>query len=152
MKMRFFLKSRALLWKSHLWRQSYDLKIHHSTSNCPILSFHVFSPKSCKTWKRLVQLFLNSMLLAHKIQQKFRMNVPGWQKLCEGRKGLRRKVWTWLKFLRPNIQYFVPISRFVVIHVLFGRLGGKKVLFFWDNNSISWASSALWYILHIILN
>ena len=71
MKMRFFLKSSPLLWNSHLWRQPYDL-------NCLILSIHVFPLKICKTWKRLVQLFLNSMLLAYKIQQKFRMNVPEW--------------------------------------------------------------------------
>ena len=144
------LQSRALLWNSHLWRQSYDLKIRHNTLNCPILSIYVFPPIICKTWKRLVQLFLNSMLLAYKIQQKFRMNVPGWQKLCEGTKGLRRKVWTWMNILRPSIRYFVPISDLSWFRCFLEDLGAKKV--FWDNSSISWASCVLWYILHITLN
>ena len=120
------LQSRALLWNSHLWRQSYDLKIRHNTLNCPILSIYVFPPIICKTWKGLVQLFLNGMLLANKIQQKFRMNVPGWQKLCEGTKGLRRKVWTRMNISRPSIRYFVPISDLSWFWCFLEDLGAKK--------------------------
>ena len=40
---------------------------------------------------------------------------PGWQKLCEGTKGLRRKVWTRTKIFSPNIRYVVAILRFVKI-------------------------------------
>ena len=37
--------------------------------------------------------------------------TAGWQKLCEGTKGLCRKVWTWTKILSPNICHFVTILR-----------------------------------------
>ena len=47
-------------------------------------------------------------------------NYPGWQKLCEGTKGLRRKVWTQTKILSPNICYFVAI------YALFGRFWANK--------------------------
>ena len=57
------------------------------------------------------------------------MSDPGWQKLCEGKKGLQRKVWTFTKFLGTNIRYFVAILRFVAIYALFGRLGAKKCSF-----------------------
>ena len=52
--------------------------------------------------------------------------TPGWQKLCEGTMGLRRKVWTWTKILSTYIGYFVAISRFVAIDTMFGRLGAKR--------------------------
>ena len=32
---------------------------------------------------------------------------PGWQKLCGGTGGPRRKLWIWTKILSPNIRYFV---------------------------------------------
>ena len=54
---------------------------------------------------------------------------PGWQKLCEGAKGLRRKVWTWMKIFSPYISYFVAILRFVAIYALFGNLWTKKCFF-----------------------
>ena len=44
---------------------------------------------------------------------------PGWQKLCEGTKGLRRKVWTRTKIFSPNIRYVVVILRFVKIYALY---------------------------------
>ena len=65
-----------------------------------------------------------------------------WQKLCEGTKGLCRKIWTRTKFLRFNIRYLVAILRFVAICALFGRLKARKVLF-WVKSSVSWARSAL---------
>ena len=49
---------------------------------------------------------------------------PGWQKMCEGTKGLRRKIWSWTKMLCPNICYFVAN------YALFGNLWEKKC-FFW---------------------
>ena len=48
--------------------------------------------------------------------------TPGWQKLCEGTRGLRRKVWTQTKILSPNIRYFVAILRLVAVYALFGNL------------------------------
>ena len=54
---------------------------------------------------------------------------PRWQKLCEGTKGLRRKVWNQTKILSPNILYFFAILRFVAIHELFGRLWPRKGLY-----------------------
>ena len=50
----------------------------------------------------------------------------GFQKLCEGTKGLRRKVWTWTEILRTNIRYIVAILTFVTIYTLFGNLWAKK--------------------------
>ena len=47
-----------------------------------------------------------------------RLNA-GWQKLCEGTKGLRHKVWTGTIILSPNIRYFVAILRFVAIYALY---------------------------------
>ena len=55
--------------------------------------------------------------------------MAGWQKLCEGLKGLRRKVWTQTKILSPNIRYFVAnwdLSRFTHFLEIFGQ---KKCLF-----------------------
>ena len=61
--------------------------------------------------------------------------------LCEGTKGLHRKVWTWAKISSTNIRYFVAILRFVANYAFFGRLWAKKVLF-WDNNCNSRTRSA----------
>ena len=47
---------------------------------------------------------------------------PGWQKLCEGTKGHRQKVWTQTKILSPNIRYFVAILRFVAIYAFYKAL------------------------------
>ena len=57
------------------------------------------------------------------------MHQAGWQKFCEGTKGLRRKVWTWTKILSPNMRYFVAILRFVTIYTLFGNLWTKMTFF-----------------------
>ena len=57
----------------------------------------------------------------------------GWQKLCEGAEGLRRKVWTRTKILSLNIRYFVAILRFVAIYAqIFGHTKyffGSKTVF-----------------------
>ena len=48
----------------------------------------------------------------------------GWQKLCEGTKGLRRQVWNRKsKILNPNIYYFVAILRFVAIYAFLEDFG-----------------------------
>ena len=49
------------------------------------------------SWKvnNLCCIFIN-------IDQSSIYHTPGWQKLCEGAKGLRRKVWTLTKILSPN--------------------------------------------------
>ena len=55
---------------------------------------------------------------------KSRNYVKIWQKLCEGRKGLRQKVLSWTKILSPNIS-FVTILRFVGIHTFWKSLDKK---------------------------
>ena len=65
-----------------------------------------------------------------------------WQKLREGTKGLRQKVWTRKIFLTPNISYFVAILKFVAIYAPFGNFWANKV-FFWVKNSVSWARNAI---------
>ena len=49
-------------------------------------------------------------------------------------------------------MYFVAMKRFVAIYVrlTFWKTWGKKVLF-WDNNSVSWARSALLHGIYCIL-
>ena len=51
----------------------------------------------------------------------------GWQKLCKGMKGVRRKGWT--KISSTNIPYFVAILRFVAIFAVFGRFRANKCFF-----------------------
>ena len=58
------------------------------------------------------------------------MPISGWQKLCEGTKGLCRKVWTRTKISSTNIRYFVAIIRFVAIYAFFGNLWTKKCFSF----------------------
>ena len=70
-------------------------------------------------------------------------NEAGWQKLCEGTKGLRRKVWTQTKILSPNICYFVAI------YALFGRFWANKVLFWFLGQEVHYY---IVHILHIVLN
>ena len=47
--------------------------------------------------------------------------MSGWQKLCEGTRGLCRKGWIRTKSLSPNI-YLVAILRFDAINTLFWRI------------------------------
>ena len=78
------------------------------------------------------------------------MIIAGWQKLCEGMKGLRRKVWTQTKILSPKIRYIVAILYIVATYAPFGRLWAKKVLLR-VKNSVSWAKSALLHGTYCIL-
>ena len=78
-------------------------------------------------------------------------DLSGWQKLCEGTKGLRRKVWTLTKILSPKICYFVAKLRFVLIYTLFGNLRAKNVPF-WVTNSVSLARIALLHGIYYILS
>ena len=77
---------------------------------------------------RFVNLALNCILL------------PGWQKLRESAKDLRRK------FLRSNIRYFVVIFRFVAIYAFWA-----KQVFLGGQNNVSWARSALLHGIYFIL-
>ena len=61
-------------------------------------------------------------------QEKTLCCKPGWQKLCEGTKGLRRKVWIQTKKFSTNIRYFVTILRFVAIYTILGY----QSVFFWS--------------------
>ena len=59
-----------------------------------------------------------------------------WKDCCpwqggRGCAGLRRKVWTQMKILSPNLRYFVAIIRFVAIYAPFG--GQEKGLFLGSN-------------------
>ena len=70
--------------------------------------------------------------------------------MCEGTKGLRRKVWFSTKSLSPNICYFVAILKFVSIYTLYENLWAKKRAV-WVKNSVVWAKKVthIWYVLHI---
>ena len=65
----------------------------------------------------------------------------GWQNLCEGIKGLRRKVWTLAKILIINIPFAVAILRFVTFYAQFGRLWAKKCFFL--GQQVFWVRKAL---------
>ena len=74
---------------------------------------------------------------------------PGWQKLCGGTGGRRRKVWTRTKILSLNIRYFganFDLSRFT--HIFWRSLGIKSA--FLGKNSASWARSALLHGIYCI--
>ena len=77
-------------------------------------------------------------------------HLPGWQKLCKGTKGLRRKIWTQTKILSPKIRYFVAIIRFVEIYALFGNLWAKKCCFVQVKNKFSWARNTLLHGIYCI--
>ena len=64
---------------------------------------------------------------ADKTSPRLRWSVTGWQRLCGGTKGLRRKIKTRTEIFSPNIRYFVAILRLVAIHAVFGRLWAKTV-------------------------
>ena len=89
--------------------------------------------KKGKHWQCTHFFKLLNSTTSHEICQKFYTaefsgqkyyTLTGWQKLCEGKKGLCRKVWTWTKIL--STRKFFAILRFVAIYTLFGRLGAKK--------------------------
>ena len=55
--------------------------------------------------------------------QQVSQQISGWQKLCEGTKGLRRKVWTRPEILSRIIPYLVAI--FVGIYAVSGNHWAK---------------------------
>ena len=67
--------------------------------------------------------------------------------MCEGTKGLRRKVWTRTKILSPNMRYFVATLRFVSILALFGRLWAKKC--FLGSKTVFLGQEVHYYIVYI---
>ena len=48
-----------------------------------------------------------------------------------------------------HVCYFVAMLRFVAIYALFGRLGAKKVLF-WYKNSVPWERSIFLHGIYYI--
>ena len=72
--------------------------------------------------------------------------MSGRQKLCEGTRGLRRKVWIGTKLLSPNIQYFVAILSFDAIYAPFLEIVDKKVIFLVEN---SFGQDVHYYMVHI---
>ena len=82
-------------------------------SSKQIIKFKTFCP--LKTYSNWVIKWLPSY-------------YAGWQNLCEGKKGLRRQVWSRTKILSPNVRYFDAILRFVTIYALFGNHWTKKFL------------------------
>ena len=76
----------------------------------------------------------------------------GWQKLCEGTKGPRRKVWFRTKILSPKTRYFVGILKFVVIYALFGNLWPWAKKDFWGQKQCCLGNSALIYGMYCILH
>ena len=82
---------------------------------------------------------------------RYSLVTAGWQKLCEGTKGLRRKVWTWTKILSLTyaiLSRYYDLSRFA--H--FFEISGQKSAFFWVKNSVSWAISALLHGIYCIFH
>ena len=70
----------------------------------------------------------------------------GWQKFCEGTKGLRRNVRTRTKILDPNICYFVTILRSRFTHFL-KSFGQKKMLF--RSKTVSLGQEVHYYMVYI---
>ena len=133
--LRIFKTNTTTGW---FWNQTTHL------SNCHgghVYWFWQLSIKSFWRGSRAVKLYPGTFIILY--------ISTGWQKMCEGLKGLRRKIWTQTKILSLNIRYFVAILRFVVIYAVFGRLlalVGQKQCFLNKNCTITW------HVLHIILN
>ena len=98
----------------NLSKESQTILAKRHTSSCP----------SCDIFFHSI-FFVNCSSISHNLPYLFSVTVlydAGWQKLCEGTKGLRQKVWTQTKILSPNLRHFVAILRFVAIYALFGNL------------------------------
>ena len=80
-------------------------------------------PQPDNTWSREI---IDGTGRVAQILEAFRKNSMV-AKLCDGTKGLRRKVWTWTK--STNVCHFVTISRFAAIYALFVNLWAKKCCF-----------------------
>ena len=74
-------------------------------------------------------------------------NSTGWQKLWEGTKGLRQKVWTLTKISNPNIRYLVAILWFVGIYAIFGRIWAIKCSFW--SKTVFLGQKVPYYMVHI---
>ena len=85
------LQSRALLWNSHLWRQSYDLKIRHNTLNCPILSIYVFHQKFVKPEKDWSNFFSIVCSLLTKSSKSFEWMFQGGRSCAKARRVFAEK-------------------------------------------------------------
>ena len=73
------------------------------------------------------------------------MMVPGWQKLREGTKGLRRKGWTFTKILSPNIRCFAAI---VAIYALFFEDIGQRSAFLGETQCL-FGQEVHYYMVYI---
>ena len=106
------------------WRQGCNGSFCSSFLLAPSGSPTLFLPKLRFMGHIVVLLYFCNYVWKH--NDCLKMHVPimwaGWQKLCEGMKGLHRKVWSWTKVLGPNIRYFVATLRFVANYALFGNL------------------------------
>ena len=70
------------------------------TSTTLIIAHHPQSPSLLSTTYYFQPIITYRLLLTTNDPLPF---TSEWQKLCEGTKGLRQKVWTWTKILSPNI-------------------------------------------------
>ena len=78
--------------------------------------------------------------------------LSGWQKLCEGTKGLRRKVWSRTRILSPNIRIlsrYQDLLQFTHFLEIFGQ---KKC--FYGSKKVFLGQEVHYYMvyLHIILS
>ena len=105
-----FFQSRGFLFPGEIltekWRQGYNGSFCSSFLLAPSGSSTLFLPKL--RFMGHIVVFLYSCNSVWKHDDCLKMHAPimwaGWQKLCEGMKGLRPKVWIRTKILIPNIR------------------------------------------------
>ena len=130
---------------------------HHWSQLCTLrlsLYYIILSSLLISSSPKLItkRCFLVLSIIKIWCQHVFSFWSIGWQKLCGGTGGPRRKVWTRTKILSSNIRYFVAnwdLSRFTHFLVIFGQKSaflGQKQCFLGKKCTITR------YILHISLS
>ena len=142
-----------------VWQMTWIFSLNFQSQNRNHMSFPPFTFRNNIFWhtNKWLNMFGNTKMSNHSlasnhsyIYSPMQRCEPGWQELCEGTKGLRRKVWTRTEISSPNIRYFVAILRFIAIYALCGNLWAKKC-FFGSKTVIFCARNALWHGMYCIL-
>ena len=133
-----------------VWQMTWIFSLNFQSQNRNHMSFPPFTFRNNVFWhtNKWLNMFGNTKMSNHSlashhsyIYSPMQRCEPGWQELCKGTKGLRRKVCTRAKISSPNIRYFVAILRIIAIYACFGRLCART-RFFLGQNSVAWARSA----------
>ena len=91
---------RLHIWSGRVWKKHFSSGFAWSLG-CMFLTSE--KPVFCKNIAKGTSLQTLNVQIS--IEWFYSPSFAGWQKLCEGTKGLRRKVWIWTKILSPNMRF-----------------------------------------------